>query len=475
VWNVGEVVYRWNYRDHFVLVDDLSLFPSLLTMLTRWGWFRSTLGSAAVYLIVIILMILIGSMLLRLIRSAVMVFKSSARAGVLGIVIIVAACVQVLVFSQETPTILLIQSFAAEPVEDIVEPESSPSRTVFTPEQIEAAQRTFEQMENRSNYAYPGIGDGDIHLLVVESYGHTLFTNPMHRDNIRPVLGDISAKLEEEGWSARSGFLDSPAFGGRSWLADATLITGRRMTNQRIFDGHIYTGDANLPGQMSAAGYRTVYAAPGTRRTPEDWKNYYGYDDLIIEGDFGWEGPFISFGNMSDQFLLNTVGRRYLESDEPVFLAALLVSSHVPFVRIPEYIPDWDRLGDGSLYADEGIRRFNNNWLGGSEYPEGYVYSIGYVLETIAGYMERYADEDSLVVIVGDHQPRTPISEASATSGVPVHFLSKTAAALTPLPDEFFSQGFIPSDDLPLRPMEDFPDFLNLVLKPQGALSSYLR
>jgi hypothetical protein len=64
------------------------------------------------------------------------------------------------------------------------------------------------------------------------------------------------------------------------------------MTNQRVFDDHIYTGDANLPGQMSAAGYRTVYAAPGTRRTPEDWKNYYGYDDLIIEGDFGWEGPF---------------------------------------------------------------------------------------------------------------------------------------------------------------------------------------
>jgi len=24
VWNVGEVVYRWNYRDHFVLVDDLD-------------------------------------------------------------------------------------------------------------------------------------------------------------------------------------------------------------------------------------------------------------------------------------------------------------------------------------------------------------------------------------------------------------------------------------------------------------------
>ena len=159
---------------------------------------------------------------------------------------------------------------------------------------------------------------------------------------------------------------------------------------------------------MNPAGYRTVYAAPGTRRTPDDWKAFYGFDDYLIEGDFGWNGPFISFGEMSDQYFLDFVGRRYADSEQPVFLSALMVSSHVPFVRIPEYIDDWNRLGDGSLYNSEGIRRFNNNWLTGSEYPEGYVYSMSYVFDTILGYLERYVDEDALVVIVGDHQPRTP-------------------------------------------------------------------
>jgi phosphoglycerol transferase MdoB-like AlkP superfamily enzyme len=226
---------------------------------------------------------------------------------------------------------------------------------------------------------------------------------------------------------------------------------------------------------MSAAGYHTVYAAPGTRRTPEDWKAYYNYDEYLIKGTMGWNGPFISFGDMSDQYFLDFVGRRYAEMEQPFFLTALLVSSHVPFVRIPEYFEDWDLLGDGTIYQTEGIRKFNNNWLTGSEYPEGYVYSIEYVMKTILGYIERYVDDDALVVIVGDHQPRIPISETTATSGVPLHFLSRSAPRLEPLYSRGLTPGFVPEDSQDLRPMEDFPDLLNAVLQPAGALSQYMQ
>ena len=424
-WNVGEIIYRWNYRDHFILRDDLMLLPSLLTMLTRVEWFRTVVGSGMVYLASAVLLLVLGTGLLQSTRKAVdAVWGGMApdnRSLAIGILLILCGMAQAAVFPKETPTLLFAAGFteqsipmsdpvAAVPVEgmamDAPPVSSVPELPDLSAEELEAARTAFEELENTRTFSYSGIADGDIHLLIIESYGHTLFTNPVHRENIAPVFDDISNRMEELGWSAASGFLHSPAYGGRSWLADATILTGRRMTDQRVFDQHIYRDDPHLIGQMNAAGYRTVYAAPGTRRTPDDWKAFYGFDDYLIEGDFGWNGPFISFGEMSDQYLLDVVGRRYVDSEEPVFLSALMVSSHVPFVRIPEYIEDWSRLGDGSLYNSEGIRRFNNNWLTGSEYPEGYVYSMSYVFDTILGYMERYVDDDALVVIVGDHQPR---------------------------------------------------------------------
>lgn len=461
LWNVGEIVYRWNYREHFSLFDDLYLLPGLLSMLSSTAWFNTVPGMVIIYILVTILTILIGMLLIKLIARGALILQDVRLYRQTGIFLLLLALVQAAFYSRETPTFLLL-SLPKKP--EIVE------YPQFSREEIESARIAYETIEERHEYSYPGIADGDVHLLVAESYGHTLFTNPVHKKNIAPVFEELSQKLDDLGWTVRSGFLDSPAFGGRSWLADATLITGLRMVNQQIFNNHIYSAQPNLSGQMGAAGYHTVYAAPGTRQTPEDWKAYYGYDEYLIEGDFGWMGPFISFGRMSDQYLLDFIGRRYSDSVSPVFLTALLVSSHVPFVQIPEYIDDWEDIGDGSIYKSGHIRQFRNNWLGGSEYPEGYVYSINYVLRSILGYIERYVDDEALVVIVGDHQPRTPISENTATSGVPLHFLSRSKA-LDTLDGDFFSQGFIPQDDLPLQAMEDFPRILKKVLQPAGALA----
>ena len=470
-WNIGEVVYRWNFRGHFIPLDDFKLLPGLFGMITRIDWFRAPAGTVFLYILTFIVVTLLGALLLRIITGASRTVNRTA-----GITAIAAALLQSLLFFSETPSRLLTRSFfspapeSPQAADHLVTRQSAPGAA-----ESEAARRAFEALERPSSHAYPGIADGDIHLIIIESYGHTLFTNPAHRERIAPVYRSVAGRLETADWKSRSGFLHSPAYGGRSWLADTTLVTGRRMANQRLYDEHIHTGEPHLIGQMAAAGYHTVFAAPGTRRTPQDWADYYGYDSYIIEGDFDYKGPFISFGRLSDQFLLDAAGRRHAKLGRPLFLTAQLVSSHVPFERIPEYIEDWNRLGDGSLYHTEGIREFSNNWLTGSEYPEGYIFSIQYVFESILGYIERYVDEKSLIILVGDHQPRFPISERTATYGVPLHFLSQNADALSPLPAELFSTGFIPGDTLPLQPMENFPALLNRILQPAGALSRYLR
>ena len=483
-WNGGELFYRWNYREHFALFDDIGLLPSLVSMVSRLDWFRTPWGIITTYTLSLMLIMILGGSLYRIFSRAGRILyrrmesRGTARGfsrSTVGAVIVGIAVLQAAVFPTETPTLLLAGSIIAR-----IRP-AAPPRTAETPvlpaptrEEIAEARSAFVTIESRIEHAYPGIADSDIHLFIVESYGHTLFTNPIHRSNISDTYRRTSENLEVRGWSAVSGFLHSPAYGGRSWLADSTLLTGRRMSNQRQYDEHIYTGEPNIVGQMGAAGYQTVYAAPGMRRAPREWRDFYGFDEYLIEGDMGWNGPSISFGEMSDQYLLDFVGRRYVEDEHPLFLAVLMVSSHVPFVFIPEIVEDWDLLGDGSIYRSEGIRRFDNNWLGGSEYPEGYVFSIDYALRSIVGYLDRYVDDDALVVIVGDHQPRTPISENSATYGVPIHFLSRNAAVLEPLETEGFSPGFRPEDESPLIPMEDFPTLLNMILQPRGALENYL-
>ncbi len=87
---------------------------------------------------------------------------------------------------------------------------------------------------------------------------------------------------------------------------------------------------------------------------------------------------------MPDQFTLrqvrDLVSLRKNESENPVFVTSILVSSHVPFEQIPQYLDDWDRLGNGDIFNKIPMVAFDNNWLSGGEYPEGYTAGIKYSL-----------------------------------------------------------------------------------------------
>ena len=81
-------------------------------------------------------------------------------------------------------------------------------------------------------------------LFVAESYGYTLYSEPEHFALAEPFLRRIESRLTAAGYRIASNFLDSPAFGGNSWLADSTLDAGVRI---RRPDG--LRGAAGLAGQ----------------------------------------------------------------------------------------------------------------------------------------------------------------------------------------------------------------------------------
>ena len=146
--------------------------------------------------------------------------------------------------------------------------------------------------------------------------------------------------------------------------------------------------------------------------------------------------------------------------EKPLFIVFTLVSSHVPFDVVPPYIERWSSLGDGSLFNDLPKQEFNNNWLSGGEYPEGYTALIEYVLQSIADFLIQAVHDGTMVIVVGDHQPRFPISEKEATFSVPIHIISRNSDLVRSFKEFGFSFGIKPEEDNAHGAMEDFPSQL---------------
>ena len=322
---------------------------------------------------------------------------------------------------------------------------------------------------NIPRYSFPLLEDRDVYLIIVESYGQTLFTRSSHFDLIRPYYREAELFLRRKGFTVYSSFLDSPTTGGRSWLADATLWTGIRIHSQKMYDDVQQSDVTSFMTYMKDAGYRRILTAPGTSYTSETWRSFFNFDVSYFRHDFGYRGPLFTLGAMPDQYLLKRtaeiVGEDKERYGQPVFVTTILVSSHVPFEHIPQYLEDWDSLKDGDVFNRIPMIEFDNNWLSGGEYPEGYTASIRYSLKSSFEYIDRFLPPDALIIIVGDHQPRLPVREREAGSSVPIHIISKKAELAKAFGAFGYTPGLIPKQEKPHAGMESFLETILAVIR----------
>jgi hypothetical protein len=124
-------------------------------------------------------------------------------------------------------------------------------------------------------------------------------------------------------------------------------------------------------------------------------------------------------------------------------------------------VPDWERIGDGSLYHQMSAIEFPNNWPDLTEAFGAYLTSIDTELTVIGDYLTRFDHGDALIIILGDHQPNAHITGPEAPSLVPVHVISRRASTLEPFRQMGFAPGVIPPDTAPFAGMQEFlPAFL---------------
>ena len=283
-------------------------------------------------------------------------------------------------------------------------------------------------------------------VAFIESYGMAALEDPEFAATIRPRLDEAAARIEGAGLHVATGELASPTLGGQSWYAHGTLLSGLWLENQLRYDLLIASERETLVDDFRRAGYRTAALMPAiTSSWPEGIR--LGYDNVYSKSSIPYAGPPFYWVTMPDQFTWSFLGEIVREAATPLFVEAAMVSSHAPWTPVLPLI-DWDSVGDGAIfepYREDGYPP-EELWWDIQALREGYARSLDYSLQAMAEFAERFLDDGTLLVVVGDHQAAPWVTGASSPD-VPVHVIARDPALLEPFLEWGFSPGAFPDPE----------------------------
>ena len=305
------------------------------------------------------------------------------------------------------------------------------------------------------------LGKRDVHLILVESYGDVAVDRPEFARTLAPTFESIESELGASGFRIASGRMSSPTFGGRSWLAHATLATGVPTTDQFGYDLLPVMKPKPMAAFFRDAGYRTVIVHPGTTR-PWPKGEFYRFNEKYYYWNFEYAGPAFAWATMPDQFVLDVIRRRELERHSgPLFIQYVLISSHAPWSETPTIVEDWSRIGNGAIFDTQPVLRYPVVWPNFQNAREPYIRSIVYDFEVLKRFIQRFIRDDALVIVLGDHQPVVEVSGDESKRGVPVHVFSREDTLIEPFRRRGYVPGMWPRGTGEARKMETFLfDFL---------------
>jgi hypothetical protein len=298
-----------------------------------------------------------------------------------------------------------------------------------------------------------GLRGKDVLLVFVESYGRVAVQDSSFAPRVDAVLDQGSAQLRADGFTSRSAFLTSPTFGGLSWLAHSTLQSGIKVDGQRRYNQLVKADRLTLTRAFKRAGWRAVGVMPGNHRAWPEGHSFYHYDAIYDRRNVGYRGPDFGLPPMPDQYTFLALQRLELGKRHrpPLFAEVDLISSHAPWTRVPRLI-DWNDVGDGSIFDRVPPQKLTGGVRG------AYGLSIEYSLSSLFSFVQRYGDDDTVLVVLGDHQPATVVTGQGATHDVPISVIARDPKVMDQIAGWGWQDGMLPSPDAPVWPMAAFRD-----------------
>ncbi len=322
--------------------------------------------------------------------------------------------------------------------------------------------KLFEQQLKQDPYAavandslFDKLKGKDVLVVFVESYGRTVVDKADYAAKIKPLLAKGSADFAAQGLQARSAYLTSPTYGGISWLAHGTLMSGLWINSQLRYDRLVMSQRPVLNRLFQRAGWRTIAVQPA-HTMPWPQGEYFGYDQIYAAQDLGYHGQPFNWITMPDQFTLSALQtlERKVGVRKPLMAEIALISSHAPWTPLPQMV-DWQQLGDGQIFNQARVGDAPEVvWQNTERIREQYRKSIEYALSNIISYSLRYADDNLVLLVLGDHQPSPFVTEESASHEVLVHLISRDAKLMQAVAGWQWTEGLLPADNAPVWGMD---------------------
>lgn len=289
------------------------------------------------------------------------------------------------------------------------------------------------------------LAGGDLLVIFLESYGALVLDDPDFADPLADDFTMLQQKLDAAGWKVASARVESSTFGGGSWLAHASLLSGVRIADPGDYQSLLTSNRSTLVARFAAAGYRTLALKPGLKYPwPEGW--FYGFDQILDARRLNYRGPIYGWWAIPDQYSLHWLHQTAVApaGRAPLFVVFPTIISHAPFTPVPPYHPDWSVFDDLFEATDASDVMELNRRLHGRELAEAFLHSIRYNLQILGGYLRQYAPENALLVVLGDHQPPAVVGGREISWQVPVHVFSRDPALIEASLLAGFQPGLLP-------------------------------
>jgi phosphoglycerol transferase MdoB-like AlkP superfamily enzyme len=305
----------------------------------------------------------------------------------------------------------------------------------------------------------------DVFLIFIESYGAVSWDRPSFAKPLAADRARFDADIHATGRDVVSAYVESPTFGGNSWLAHISLLSGFEIRDEDANVLLMTQKRDTLVTTFARRGYRAIAMMPGLQQSwPEGV--FYGFDVIYDGRRLDYKGPPFGWWTIPDQFAAARLDAAEVDpstrpSRAPVFVFFPTTGTHTPFTPTPPYQPNWPRMLTDHPYEEADVV---GSW---SQQPDwlnlgpSYVRALSATYRWLGGFLHRRADRDFVMILIGDHQPPAVVSGTGAPWDVPVHVIASRPAVLESLLARGFRRGLAPARPTLTRMHELVPILLD--------------
>jgi len=307
---------------------------------------------------------------------------------------------------------------------------------------------SFDDAAIRQAYDYSAYAldkKPNIYLIFIESYGSVLYKRADYRTAYIKLLGELEQQLNADGWQATSALSESPTWGGGSWMAYTSTLFGLRIDSHpqylSLLNKYQVQRYPDLGRYLKTQGYYYAWVSSISDELDDRMWNRYirflGVDQWLRYRDLNYDGPMYGWGPAPpDQYVLNYTNELLQKrTDQPLFFVTITQNSHFPWVPQPTVVEDWRTFNEMKKAPDEQAGAPNEP----ASKRQNYLNAVEVQLRMLTDLVLNNGDEESLFILVGDHQP-PQVSGRFDGWATPVHVISKDQTLI----DVFAQYGFTP-------------------------------